>query len=80
GVPHGYTLTEKNGELIDEAYRRFMQKLREPEGAPVKAALLELYELAGDFNARQLLDAFIDKRAEWWAATQDDDGEEDEET
>ncbi|NUT60070.1 UvrD-helicase domain-containing protein [Herbaspirillum sp. C9C3] len=72
GVPHGYTLTEKNGELLDEAYRRFMQQLRDPEGAPIKAALLELYELAGDFNARQLLDAFIDKRAEWWAATQDD--------
>jgi ATP-dependent helicase/nuclease subunit A len=28
GVPHGYTLTEKNGELLDEAYRRFMQQLR----------------------------------------------------
>lgn len=81
GVPHGYTLTEKNGELLDEAYRRFMQKLREPEGVHIKVALLELYELAGDFNARQLLDAFIDKRAEWWAATQDDgqDGEEGEE-
>ncbi len=78
GVPHGYTLTEKNGELLDEAYRRFMQKLRNPEGERIKAALLELYELAGDFNARQLLDAFIDKRAEWWAATQHDgdDGEE----
>ncbi|WP_443112941.1 UvrD-helicase domain-containing protein [Herbaspirillum seropedicae] len=78
GVPHGYTLTEKNGELLDEAYRRFMQTLREPEGAHIKAALLELYELAGDFNARQLLDAFIDKRAEWWAATQDDDQEDEE--
>lgn len=79
GVPHGYTLTEKNGELLDEAYRRFMQKLGDPDGAPIKAALLELYELAGDFNARQLLDAFIDKRAEWWAATQDDEEEGGEE-
>nr|WP_255515745.1 MULTISPECIES: UvrD-helicase domain-containing protein [unclassified Herbaspirillum] len=75
GVPHGYTLTEKNGELLDEAYRRFMQSLRSPKGAAVKAALLELYELAGDFNARNLLDAFLDKRAEWWASTQQDDGE-----
>lgn len=78
GVPHGYTLTEKNGELLDEAYRRFMQKLRNPEGERIKAALLELYELAGDFNARQLLDAFVDKRAEWWAATQHD-GDDSEE-
>ncbi|MCA1325119.1 UvrD-helicase domain-containing protein [Herbaspirillum sp. alder98] len=73
GVPHGYALTEKNGELQDEAYRRFMQSLRRGDAAPVKAALLELYELAGDFNARSLLDAFLDKRAEWWASTLGDD-------
>ncbi|WP_231602460.1 UvrD-helicase domain-containing protein [Herbaspirillum chlorophenolicum] len=72
GVPHGYTLTEKNGELLDEAYRRFMQSLRSPKEGAIKAALLELYELAGDFNARNLLDAFLDKRAEWWASTQQD--------
>ncbi|MBV8624087.1 MAG: UvrD-helicase domain-containing protein [Herbaspirillum sp.] len=79
GVPHGYTLTEKNGELLDEAYRRFMQQLGRPEGERIKAALLALYELVGDFNARQLLDAFIDKRAEWWAATQHDVAADDEE-
>ncbi|KAF1042519.1 MAG: ATP-dependent helicase/nuclease subunit A [Herbaspirillum frisingense] len=78
GVPHGYTLTEKNGELLDEAYRRFMQGLRTPKGEPAKAALLELYELVGDFNARNLLDAFIDKRAEWWAATQHDGDDADQ--
>ncbi|MBP0598780.1 UvrD-helicase domain-containing protein [Herbaspirillum sp. LeCh32-8] len=78
GVPHGYTLTEKNGELLDEAYRRFMQHLRTAKGASAKAALLELYELAGDFNARNLLDAFIDKRAEWWASTQHDGDDADE--
>lgn len=76
GVPHGYTLTERNGELLDEAYRRFMQGLAVPEGAAARAALLALYELAGDFNARALLDAFIDKRAEWWASTlQDGEGD-----
>ncbi|WP_343584457.1 UvrD-helicase domain-containing protein [Herbaspirillum sp.] len=79
GVPHGYTLSETNGEMLDEAYRRFMQSLRSSKGEAVKAALLELYELAGDFNARNLLDAFLDKRAEWWASTQQDD-EEDEPT
>ncbi|WP_192858511.1 UvrD-helicase domain-containing protein [Herbaspirillum robiniae] len=78
GVPHGYSLTEKNGELLDEAYRRFMQGLRTPKGEGAKAALLELYDLAGDFNARNLLDAFIDKRAEWWAATQDDGDDADQ--
>lgn len=78
GVPHGYTLTEKNGELLDEAYRRFMQRVGQDDGAQIKAALLDLYELVGDFNARQLLDAFIDKRAEWWAATQHDRAAEEE--
>lgn len=71
-VPHGYSLTEKNGELQAEAYRRLMQSLRSPQHAETKAALLSLYEMAGDFNARNLLDAFLDKRAEWWASTQQD--------
>jgi len=69
GVPHGYALTEKNGELINEAYRRFMQAVQKPAHSDVKQALLCLYELAGDSGAKRLLDAFLDKRAEWWAAT-----------
>lgn len=69
GVPHGYALTEKNGEILNEAYRRFMQAVQTPEQAETKQALLALYDLAGDSGAKRLLDAFIDKRAEWWAAT-----------
>lgn len=69
GVPHGYTLTEKNGELINEAWRRFMQSVQQPARQEVKQALLDLYDLAGDSGARRLLDAFLDRRAEWWAAT-----------
>lgn len=69
GVPHGYALTEKNGELMNEAYRRFMQALQKPPQQEVKQALLALYDLAGDSGAKRLLDSFLDKRAEWWAAT-----------
>ncbi len=69
GVPHGYALTEKNGEIMNEAYRRFMQAVQKPAQQAIKLALLELYELAGDSGARNLLDSFLDKRAEWWAAT-----------
>ena len=69
GVPHGYALSEANGELLNEAYRRFMESLHKPAQQEIKAALLSLYELAGDSNAKKLLDSFIDKRAEWWAAT-----------
>ncbi|MGN6702199.1 MAG: UvrD-helicase domain-containing protein, partial [Burkholderiaceae bacterium] len=36
------------------------------------AALHRLYDALGDHPTKELLDAFLDKRAEWWAATLDD--------
>jgi ATP-dependent helicase/nuclease subunit A len=69
GVPHGYMLKDATGELMAEAYRLFMQSLNQPDHAEVRQALLELYEMVGDLNAKKLLDAFVGKRAEWWAAT-----------
>ena len=74
GVPHGYTLSEATGELVMDAYSRFMQSLGESEQEHVRAALFTLYERIGDWNTRRLLDAFIDKRAEWWAMTRDGEG------
>jgi len=68
GVPHGYGLSDSSGEMLTEAYRRLMQNLSGTQENPIRDALLRLYELAGDWNARKLLDAFIDKRAEWQAA------------
>ncbi|AMO93863.1 uvrD/REP helicase N-terminal domain protein [Collimonas fungivorans] len=70
GVPHGYALTEKTGELLADAYLRFMQSLNDEENGQVRQDLLALYQLAGDFSTRKLLNAFIDKRAEWWAVVQ----------
>ena len=70
GVPHGYSLTESNGQLRQEAYSIFLHEVR--QGSEQYAALLQLYQLVGDFNAKKLLDAFLDKRAEWWAATLQD--------
>jgi len=67
GVPHGYALIEKTGELQSDAYLRFMQSLNDEENSQVKQDLLTLYQLVGDFSTRKLLNAFIDKRAEWWA-------------
>ena len=72
GVPHGYMLTEATGELRLDTYSRFMQSLDDPKNAEVRAALLRLYETVGDWNTKALLDAFVDKRAEWWAAQQND--------
>ena len=73
GVPHGYALTEATGELASEAYLRFMQQVNQPEQGAVQAALQQLYELVGDHTARKLLEAFVDKRAEWWAACEQGD-------
>jgi ATP-dependent helicase/nuclease subunit A len=86
GTPHGYGLTESSGELLTEAYSRLMQEIGEEgdkgdevnEGdeervgikASLKQSLLRLYALAGDWNTKKMLDAFIGKRAEWWAANQ----------
>ncbi|WP_246541562.1 UvrD-helicase domain-containing protein [Collimonas antrihumi] len=70
GVPHGYALIEKTGELQADAYLRFMQSLNDEENSQIKQDLLTLYQLVGDFSTRKLLNAFIDKRAEWWAVIQ----------
>ncbi|HWT70987.1 MAG TPA: UvrD-helicase domain-containing protein, partial [Oxalicibacterium sp.] len=70
GVPHGYALTEATSELQADAYSRFMRSVNDKDGEAVREALIELYELASDGTVRRLLDAFLDKRAEWWACAQ----------
>lgn len=73
GVPHGYALAEATGELRNEAYSRFMQSLTDSEHGDIRQAMERMYGMVGDSNAKTLLDAFLDKRAEWWAARQDGD-------
>ncbi|MFZ6681707.1 UvrD-helicase domain-containing protein [Undibacterium sp. Tian12W] len=70
GVPHGFTLVEASGDIQREAYGQLMQMLAQEEHAHIKEALLFLYQEIGDFNAREMLEAFLDKRAEWWASNQ----------
>ncbi|MFC5476108.1 UvrD-helicase domain-containing protein [Paraherbaspirillum soli] len=72
GVPHGYALTEKTGELLADAYLTFMRSLNDDGNRQIRQDLLALYQLVGDFSTRKLLTAFVDKRAEWWAVVQDD--------
>ncbi len=67
GVPHGYSLCESDAQLRQEAYSIFLHQAH--PGSETYAALLQLYELVGDSSTKKLLDAFLDKRAEWWAAT-----------
>ncbi|MFZ6779973.1 UvrD-helicase domain-containing protein [Undibacterium sp. Ji83W] len=70
GVPHGFTLVEASGDIQREAYGQLMQMLAQEEHVDIKEALLFLYQEIGDFNAREMLEAFLDKRAEWWASNQ----------
>jgi ATP-dependent helicase/nuclease subunit A len=70
GVPQGYALTETTGELQHDAYSRFMQSVNDTDKREVKEALVDMYRMVGDWNTRNLLNAFIDKRAEWWASIQ----------
>ncbi len=71
GVPHGFSLLEASAELQREAYGQLMQLLKDPAKDEIRAALLHLYHEVGDSNTRAMLEAFLDKRAEWWASNQD---------
>lgn len=68
-VPYDYILIEKNNALINEAYYRFMCALLLPEHEEIKNSLMILYNIIGDTNTKKLLNAFIDKRAEWYVIT-----------
>ncbi|MDQ9169935.1 UvrD-helicase domain-containing protein [Oxalobacteraceae bacterium R-40] len=70
GVPHGYSLSETSGELKADAYARLMQTINDKEFEEAKKALESLYDEVGDTTAHRMLECFIEKRAEWWAALQ----------
>jgi ATP-dependent helicase/nuclease subunit A len=72
GVPHGYSLEENAEELIDMAWVKFTQSLNQTETQPLREALVLLYELIGEHNTKLTIKAFINKRAEWWAANLQD--------
>jgi ATP-dependent helicase/nuclease subunit A len=70
GVPHGFSLAENATELRDEAWLRVMQSLNDPSKADLRAALMTVYEIAGDWSGKDMIDAFVDRRAEWWVASE----------
>jgi len=69
GVPHGFVLAENATELRDEAWLRVMQSLNDPSKAELRDALMTIYEIAGDWSGKDMIDAFVDRRAEWWVAS-----------
>lgn len=69
GVPHGFALEENTTELRDAAWLRFMQSLNQPSMSSLRDALMVVYDIAGDWNGKDMIDAFIARRAEWWVAS-----------
>lgn len=70
GVPHGYALEDNTSALRDQAWLRFMQSLNQAANSGLREALMRIYEIAGDWNGKAMIDAFVAKRAEWWVAAQ----------
>ncbi len=68
GVPHGLGLEESAGEIADAAWLRLMQSLNHADNAALREALMTVYQIAGDWNGKELVDAFLSKRAEWTIA------------
>lgn len=78
GVPHGFNLLESTSSIQREAWGQLMQLAEskdvdadaDSEDNSLKQELLYLYEELGDFSTQLMLDAFLDKRAEWWAISE----------
>ncbi len=65
GVPHGYGLEENTAELREQAWLKFMQSLNRAEHRELRDALMTVYQIAGDWSGREMIEAFVAKRAEW---------------
>lgn len=82
GVPHGFSLLESASSLQREAWGQMMQGLglqvdeneqdKASERSQIKQELRYLFETLGDFNTQNMLEAFLEKRAEWWAVSCED--------
>ena len=73
GVPHGCALEDNTTELLSDAWVRLMHSLSQPQHSDLRGALLTIYDIAGDWTGKQLIDAFVARRAEWWVASEHND-------
>jgi ATP-dependent helicase/nuclease subunit A len=69
GASGGATLVEQTSPLIDEAWDRYALRLQRHQDDPAAAALDQLFRHCGLHGTRTLLRNFINRRADWWAAT-----------
>lgn len=73
GIPHGLTLEESVTEIREAAWLRLFKFLSQPENGHLRDALMTVYAIAGDGGGKDLLDEFLDQRAEWEILCQHDD-------
>lgn len=73
GIPHGLTLEESVTDIREAAWLRFFKSLNQPENAHIRDALMTVYAIAGDGGGKDLLEEFLDQRAEWEILCEHDD-------
>lgn len=72
GVPPDFDLLENEAELMDRAWRRLQARLVAEPAAPPARALAELVRLGfNEWTLRELVMAFLARRGDWWAYTED---------
>ncbi len=70
GVPVGMQLLERTSALREEAWQAFADQLRAAPDSDISQKMQWLFGEYGLHNTHALLKNFVDKRAEWWAYTQ----------
>ncbi|MBR7800154.1 UvrD-helicase domain-containing protein [Undibacterium fentianense] len=85
GVPQAFNLVESTSIIQREAWGALMQLVESRQATEssvdryaqfVREHLLFLYDSLGDFTSQSMLNAFLDKRAEWWAISEQDNLDE----
>jgi len=75
GLPFAPTLVESTDRLRRDAWLHFNAQLVDARHAAERAAWERLVDQVGDVTARNLVEQFVDKRAEWWSfAARDEEG------
>ncbi|MDD5181172.1 MAG: UvrD-helicase domain-containing protein, partial [Gallionellaceae bacterium] len=69
GVPVGMQLLEHTAALREEAWQEFADSLRAAPGGELAQEMQWLFTGYGLHSTRELLEAFVNKRGEWWAYT-----------
>jgi len=73
GVPVGMQLLERTSAIREEAWLALADSLRLSPDGQTSRFMQWLFSQYGLHSTRSLLESFVNKRAEWWAYTQDRD-------